>query len=58
MCGISRPDQWQAAQALQTLGSLATNIVTAFYAATFPGLIYNLPKIVQSEQEVKSGQKK
>jgi hypothetical protein len=71
MCGISKPSQWQAAQALFVIGSIgtcsfkrtglhfltlvATNVVTSFYAATFPGLVRDLPELIQSEQDVKNG---
>lgn len=57
MCGINKPEQWQAAQALYVVGSLAANIATAFYTATFPSLVHNLPKILKSEQEVRDGTK-
>ena len=35
----------------------ATNVVTAFYAATFPGLVRDLPKLIRSEQDVQAGTK-
>lgn len=57
LCGINKADQWQAAQALWVVGSLAANIVTAFYQATFPGIVRNLPKLVESEKEVQAGTK-
>ncbi|KAJ3492436.1 hypothetical protein NLG97_g5396 [Lecanicillium saksenae] len=57
MCGINKPEQWQAAQALYVIGSLAANIATAFYTATFPSLVHNLPKVLKSEQEVRDGVK-
>ena len=75
MCGVSRPDQWQGAQALYVIGSLgkclpllplsfayfwrtpAANVVTSFYAATFPSLVRDLPKLIQSEHDVKLGAK-
>lgn len=57
MCGINKAEQWQAAQALFVVGSLAANIATAFYTATFPSLVHNLPKILKSEQDVKNGLK-
>lgn len=57
MCGISEPSQWQTAQALYVVGNLATNVVTAFYAATFPGLVRDLPILMKSEQEVREGTK-
>ncbi|KAJ6787529.1 hypothetical protein PWT90_02784 [Aphanocladium album] len=57
MCGINKPGQWQAAQALYVVGSLAANIATAFYTATFPSLVHNLPKVLKSEQEVRDGVK-
>lgn len=57
MIGISRPSQWVSAQALYVLGTLATNLVTAFYTATFPGLVRDLPVLIQSEQDVKEGTK-
>jgi hypothetical protein len=36
---------------------IATNVVTAFYAATFPSLVHDLPKLIESEQEVQAGTK-
>ncbi len=36
----------------------ATNVVTAFYAATFPGLVRDLPKLIESEKDVKAGTKR
>lgn len=75
MCGMSKPGQWQIAQALYVVGSLgmyhfppasthrpanhdeAANIVTSFYAATFPGLVRDLPQLIKSEQDVKNGEK-
>lgn len=57
MCGLSQPGQWPAANALYVLGSLATNVVTAFYAATFPALVRDLPKMIQSERDVQVGAK-
>lgn len=57
MCGLSRPSQWQIANALFVLGSLANNTVTTFYAATFPGIARDLPKLIQSEHDVKAGLK-
>lgn len=35
----------------------ATNIATAFYTATFPSLVHNLPRVLKSEQDVKDGVK-
>ena len=55
MTGISKPGQWEAAQALFVIGSLAANIVNAFYAATFPSLVRDLPKLIESEDKVKAG---
>jgi|SRR5687767_9535425 hypothetical protein len=55
MCGISRPGQWESAQALYVVGSLAANIVNSFYAATFPSLVRDLPKIIESEENVRLG---
>ena len=57
MCGMKHPSQWQSAQTLYVLGSLAANIVTSFYTATFPGLVYNLPKMIESEHDVANGSK-
>lgn len=31
------------------------NMVIAFYAATFPGLVQDLPEIIKSEQDVLEG---
>lgn len=33
----------------------AANIVTAFYAATFPGLVRDLPQLIRAENEVREG---
>ena len=55
MCGISKPDQWEGAQALYVVGSLAANVVNAFYAATFPSLVRDLPKVIESEESVRLG---
>lgn len=55
MCGISRPGQWESAQALFVVGSLAANVVNAFYAATFPSLVRDLPRVIESEEKVRLG---
>ncbi|KAL5896250.1 hypothetical protein ACKVWC_001457 [Pyricularia oryzae] len=55
LCGISQPDQWEAAQALFVVGSLAANVVNSFYAATFPSIVRDLPKLIESEERVKAG---
>ena len=34
---------------------LAMNMVIAFYAATFPGLVQDLPEVIKSEQDVMDG---
>ncbi|KAH8800268.1 putative autophagy protein [Xylogone sp. PMI_703] len=57
MCGTTKPYQWQIAQGLFVAGSLVTNVTTAFYAATFPGLAYNLRKLTESEKMVQAGTK-
>ena len=57
MCGISKPSIWQAAQALYVLGSLATNVVAAFFHGAFPGIVRDLPKIIESERQVLQGRK-
>ena len=69
MCGLSKPGQWEIAQALYVLGSIcelrvsvcaddpAANVVGAFYAATYPGIVRDLPKVVQSEEDVRAGRK-
>jgi hypothetical protein len=31
------------------------NMVIAFYAATFPGLVQDLPEVIKSEQDVMDG---
>lgn len=58
MCGISRAGEWQVALALYGIGSVATNIVTAFYSAEFPAIVHDLPKMIESEQEVHAGMKR
>lgn len=35
----------------------AQNVVAAFYQATFPSLVRDLPKMVKSEEEVAAGLK-
>jgi hypothetical protein len=57
LCGISKPSQWQAAQALYVIGSLATNVVASFFQGTFPGIVRDLPKLIESEQAVLNGEK-
>ncbi|ORY27919.1 putative autophagy protein [Naematelia encephala] len=57
MCGLAAPGQWQGAQACYVLGTYAMNMVVAFYAATFPEIVQDLPKVITSEQEVLSGTK-
>ncbi len=37
--------------------SIAANVSTAFYDATFPSLVRDLPKLLRSEQEVAEGVK-
>jgi hypothetical protein len=34
---------------------IAMNMVIAFYAATFPGIVQDLPEVIKSEQEVLDG---
>lgn len=34
---------------------LAMNMMVAFYAATFPGIVQDLPEVVESEREVIEG---
>ena len=34
---------------------IAMNMVIAFYAATFPGIVEDLPEVKSSEQEVFNG---
>lgn len=55
--GLTGPDQWQAANALYVLGNLALNVSNTFYWAAFPGLVRDLPKMVQSEEDVLAGRK-
>jgi hypothetical protein len=31
------------------------NMMVAFYAATFPGIVQDLPEVIQSEKEVLEG---
>ncbi|ORX36209.1 autophagy protein [Kockovaella imperatae] len=57
MCGLSKPGQWQVAQALYVLGSISANVVGAFYAATYPGIVRDLPSLIKSEEEVRAGTK-
>lgn len=49
--------QWQAAAALYITGSLALNLTGAFYTAPFPALVRDLPKMIESEQQVLAGTK-
>jgi MFS-type transporter involved in bile tolerance (Atg22 family) len=57
MCGIKSPSQWAAAQALFVVGTVSANVVNSFYAATFPSIVRDLPKIIESERAVKDGEK-
>jgi hypothetical protein len=57
LCGISKPSQWQGAQALYVIGSLATNVVGSFFQGAFPGIVRDLPKLIESEQAVINGEK-
>ncbi|ORX36955.1 putative autophagy protein [Kockovaella imperatae] len=57
LVGIHKPSQWQIANGIYIVGSLAANISVAFYQATFPALVRDLPKIIQSENEVRQGLK-
>jgi hypothetical protein len=40
---------------LAELTGLAMNMVIAFYAATFPGLVQDLPEVIESEKGVLEG---
>ena len=51
------PSQWQIAQVFVTLGQLSLNIAVAFFQATFPGIVRNLPKVAASEEQVLRGEK-
>lgn len=33
----------------------AMNMMVAFYAATFPGIVQDLPEVIQSEKDVLEG---
>lgn len=57
MIGLSTPEQWQIGNGLWIVGQLAFNIMTAFYQATFPNLVRDMPKLLESEQQVRTGMK-
>jgi hypothetical protein len=78
--GLTRPDQWQAANALYVTGnigesltlhshysaecpdselmSVARNLLQNFYHAAFPAMVRDLPKMIESEQQVLRGEKR
>ncbi|ORX40335.1 putative autophagy protein [Kockovaella imperatae] len=57
LVGIKEPKDWQIANGIYLVGNLAANISVAFYQATFPSLVRDLPTIIQSENEVRQGVK-
>jgi hypothetical protein len=52
---INKPEQWWGAQCCYVAGIVAMNMMVAFYAATFPGIVQDLPEVIQSEKEVLEG---
>lgn len=81
--GLTRPDQWQAANALYVTGNIgsltstpcgsgerrrcrggqtdvdaARNLLQNFYHAAFPAMVRDLPKMIESEQQVLRGEKR
>ncbi|ORX35535.1 putative autophagy protein [Kockovaella imperatae] len=54
---IKHVDQWAAANVIWAIGGLSTTVVAIFYQATFPGLARDLPKVIQSEEDVLNGLK-
>ncbi|ORY26764.1 putative autophagy protein [Naematelia encephala] len=57
MIGIKEKSQWAIANGIWIVGSLSLNIAQAFYQATFPSLVRDLPKMIRSEQDVMAGLK-
>jgi hypothetical protein len=52
---LNKPEQWIGAQVCYVVGVYAMNMVIAFYAATFPGLVQDLPEVIKSEDGVLDG---
>ncbi|ORX34854.1 autophagy protein [Kockovaella imperatae] len=57
MMSIKDVSQWQTANVLWALGGIALTIVGAFYQATYPSMVRDLPKMIQSEEDVLHGLK-
>ena len=73
MIGIKHKSQWALANGIWIVGraftyfdrwnvllicaDLAQNVFTAYYFATYPGLVRDLPRMIQSEQDVAAGVK-
>jgi hypothetical protein len=55
--GASSPPRNNRHSELSLCVIVAANIVSAFYAATFPGLVRDLPRLIQSENDVAAGTK-
>ncbi|ORX37289.1 autophagy protein [Kockovaella imperatae] len=53
--GLKNGSDWQVANFLYILGSVALNVANSFYFAIFPGLVRDLPKMIESEQAVLNG---
>jgi MFS-type transporter involved in bile tolerance (Atg22 family) len=55
--GFIDPSTWNLAAGFFVAGNLALNVTGAFYQAAFPGLVRDMPKLIESEQEVLAGRK-
>ncbi|ODN80314.1 hypothetical protein L198_07814 [Cryptococcus wingfieldii CBS 7118] len=55
--GIESAEKWKAATAVYMLGYFSFNVAVGFYFAAFPGLVRDMPKVIESEREVLEGRK-
>lgn len=55
--GVETPDKWQIAAALYIIGLIAYQGALTFWTAAFPQLARDLPEMIESEQQVLSGEK-
>ncbi|ORX40325.1 autophagy-related protein 22-like protein [Kockovaella imperatae] len=54
---LDKPRLWQANSAMYVLGTVCFNCCVAFFNGAFPGIVRDLPEMIESEQQVLLGQK-
>ena len=57
LIGVKNPSQWIVAEFLVIIGTVANNLTLAFYAAAFPSIVQDLPRVRESEREMLAGEK-